>query len=104
MIPPVVDTFQYQANQLEPEQSDHKHHLVLLQFLDVGVEGVSEEDTVLHDDDEVEEKLSDEGGDVLERFGPGQEERIHSVRVIQLAAESSYKVSPVLYLRSIVPS
>ena len=82
---PVVDTFQYQANQLEAKQSDHKHHLVLLQLFDVGVEGVPQQDTVLHDDDEVKEKLSDQGGDVLERFGPGQQERIHSIIVIQLA-------------------
>ena len=65
---PVVDTFQYQANQLEAEQSDDKDHLVLLQLLDVGVEGVAQQDTVLYDDDEVKEKLPDQGGDVLEGF------------------------------------
>ena len=77
MTSPVVNTFQDEPHQLEAEECDDENHLVFLKLRDVGVEGVAQEDTVLHDDDEVEEELSDESGDMLERFWPGQEQRIH---------------------------
>ena len=67
-LSPVVNTFQDQSDQLEAEECDDENHLVFLKLRDVGVEGVAQEDTVLHDDDEVEEELSDESGDMLERF------------------------------------
>ena len=67
-ISPVVNTFQDQPHELEAEKCDDENILVFLQLSDVGVEGVAQEDTVLHDDDEVEEELSDQSGDVLEGF------------------------------------
>ena len=67
-LSPVVNTFQDQSDQLEAEQCDDENHLVFLQLRDVGVEGVAQEDAVLHDDDEVEQELSDQSGDVLEGF------------------------------------
>ena len=76
-LSPVVNTFQDQSDQLEAEECDDENHLVFLKLIYVGVEGIAQEDTVLHDDDEVEEELSDQSGDVLEGFWPGQEQRIH---------------------------
>ena len=67
-LSPVVNTFQDQPDQLEAEKCDDENHLVFLKLPDVGVEGVAQEDTVLHDDDEIEEELSDQSGDVLEGF------------------------------------
>ena len=58
-LSPVVNTFQDQSDQLEAEECDDENHLVFLKLLDVGAEGVAEEDAVLHDDDKVEEELSD---------------------------------------------
>ena len=58
-LSPVVNTFQDQPDQLEAEKCDDENHLVFLKLLDVGAEGVAEEDAVLHDDDKVEEELSD---------------------------------------------
>ena len=68
MTSPVVNTFQDEPHQLEAEECDDENHLVFLKLRDVGVEGVAQEDTVLHDDDEVEQELSDQSGDVLEGF------------------------------------
>ena len=78
-ISPVVDTFQNQSNQLEAQQCDDEDHLVILELLDVGVESIAQQDAVLHDDDEIKQKLSDQGRYVLEWFGPGKQQRIHSI-------------------------
>ena len=64
---------------MEAKESDDKHHLVVLELCDVGVESVAQQHAVLHHDDEVKQELSHQGGHVLEWLGPGEQQWIHSV-------------------------
>ena len=77
---PVVDTFKNESYQLEAQEGDNEDGLVVLQLGDVGVESVAEQHAVLHDDDEVEQELSDQSGHVLQRLRPRKQEGIHSVK------------------------
>ena len=48
-----------------------------LEFLNIWVERNAEQDAVLCDKDEVEQELSHESWDMLQRFGPRQQQRVH---------------------------
>ncbi len=57
---------------------------MLLQLLDVRVEGDGEEGHVLADEDDVEEELTDQRWDVLQRLCEGDEQRIHPDPVVDV--------------------
>ena len=56
---PVIDTLEDETYHLEANQHNAEHRLVLLQLNDGGVDSISQQDTVLNNENEVEEKLAD---------------------------------------------
>ncbi len=58
-----------------------------MKFSDVGVERIEEEDAVLAHDDEVKQELPDQGGDVLQRLGPREQQRIHPEEAINVSVK-----------------
>ena len=48
-----------------------------LDLHNVGVDGDGEQHAVLGDEDHVEEELAHQGGHVLQRLGPRQQQRVH---------------------------